>query len=134
MTQTLVDTNVLLDLLVPASAWYGWSGRQVAMLANDGGVALNQVIYAELAAGFLTPAALEELFPPSAFVRLELPWEAAAMAGQAYRLYRSRGGSRERVLPDFLIGAHASVAGLRLLTRDASRYRGYFPGLALIAP
>jgi predicted nucleic acid-binding protein len=90
------------------------------------------VVYAELAASFESPRELDDTL--SELVRLAIPWEAAFLAGQAFASYRARGGARERMLPDFLIGAHAQVTGMRLLTRDARRYRGSFDALELIAP
>jgi predicted nucleic acid-binding protein len=66
--------------------------------------------------------------------REPIPYEAAFLAGKAFRIYRQRGGTKRSTLPDFFIGAHASVAGYSLLTRDAARYRTYFPKLPLITP
>lgn len=77
---------------------------------------------------------MEAALPPALFERLPIPWEAAFLAGKCFVTYRRRGGRRHSALPDFFIGAHAAVAGLPLLTRDASRYRTYFPTVDLIAP
>lgn len=71
--------------------------------------------------------------PPGLYRREHLPYEAAFLAGKAFRRYREAGGARTAPLPDFYIGAHAAVAGYRLLTRDARRYRTCFPRLELIA-
>lgn len=97
-------------------------------------MAINQIIYSELGAGMRSIEEIELAFPAESFDRLDLPWDAAFLAGQAHRMYRRDGGSRDRTLPDFLIGAHAAVAGLTLITRDPKRYRRHFPRLAMIAP
>jgi predicted nucleic acid-binding protein len=66
--------------------------------------------------------------------REPLPWEAGFLAGKSFLLYRSRGGLRNSPLPDFYIGAHAAIGRLALLTRDAARYRTYFPKIEILAP
>ena len=134
MTTVLVDSNVLLDVLTEDPSWYRWSAEQVERLADDHVLAVNPIIYAEVSVGFDRIEELEEALPPDVFARLPLPWEAAFAAGKCFLEYRRRRGARRSPLPDFYIGAHAAVARLWLLTRDASRYRTYFPTLQLIAP
>ena len=95
---------------------------------------MNPLIYAEVSIGFERIEDLDEALDPSIFQRRPLPWEAAFLAGKSFLRYRRRGGSRSSTLPDFYIGAHALVEGLTLITRDATRYRTYFPRLALVAP
>jgi predicted nucleic acid-binding protein len=97
-------------------------------------IAINPIIYAEVSIRFDRIEDLEETLPESEFRRLPLPWEAAFLAGKCFIQYRRRRGARRSPLPDFYIGAHAAVAGMPLLTRDASRYRTYFPRIELIAP
>ena len=97
-------------------------------------LAINPIIYAEVSIRYSTVEELEGLLPLEDFTRLELPYEAAFLAGKALITYRRRGGTRTTPLADFYIGAHAAVAGLRLLTRDPRRYRAYFPTVDLIAP
>jgi hypothetical protein len=97
-------------------------------------IAINPIIYAEVSIRFERIEELEETLPESEFRRLPLPWEAAFLAGKCFIRYRRRRGARRSPLPDFYIGAHAAVAGMPLLTRDASRYRTYFPRIELIAP
>jgi predicted nucleic acid-binding protein len=97
-------------------------------------LAINPIIYAEVSVGFGTIEELEEVLAPELFARLALPWEAAFLAGKCFLEYRQRKGARRSPLRDFYIGAHAAVAGLTLLTRDATRYRTYFPTLRLISP
>lgn len=131
---TLVDTNVLLDVATRDPKWFSWSGEALAQAADETLLAINPLIFAELSVGFKTIEELEQLFPATEFRRLPLPYEAAFLAGKAFLAYRRRGGRKNAPLPDFYIGAHAAVAGLRLLTRDPRRYRSYFPTVALVAP
>ena len=134
MPATLVDSNVLLDIVTNDPRWGLWSAEACERAADAGVVAINPIIYAEASIGFDRIETLDEVLPEDAFRRLALPWEAAFLAGKCFRRYRRLGGARRSPLPDFYIGAHASVGGMRLLTRDAARYRTYFPKLALIAP
>ena len=131
---TLVDSNVLLDILTEDAEWFGWSSRALAVEADRHIIAINPIIYAEVSVGFKRIEALNAALPPHSFHRLALPWEAGFLAGKCFLAYRARGGSRRSPLPDFYIGAHASVAKMKLLTRDAARYRTYFPALELVAP
>jgi predicted nucleic acid-binding protein len=130
----LVDSNVIIDVLSRDAAWRSWSEAALADAADHDEVAINPVIYAEIASGFATMKALDAALGVGEFRRLALPYEAGFVAGRAFVEYRRRGGARLSPLPDFYIGAHAAVAGLRLLTRDARRYAGYFPRVELIAP
>jgi predicted nucleic acid-binding protein len=130
----LVDANVLLDVLTGDPVWASWSLAQIERWANDGPLAINPIIYAEVSAGFQTAARLDKSLPEALYVRLPLPYAAAHLAGQVFRDYRRAGGVRRSPLPDFYIGAHAMVEQFGLLTRDVTRYRTYFPKLRLIAP
>lgn len=130
----LVDTNVLIDVAVDDPVWADWSAEQLVRLRESERLALNAIIYAELSVHFDSAEQLESLLAPFKFDRLHLPWEAAFVAGKAFRRYRSRGGRKTAPLPDFFIGAHAAAAGLTLLTRDPRRYREYFPSVRLISP
>jgi hypothetical protein len=130
----LVDSNVLLDVLTEDATWYEWSSAHLARCADRAVLAINPVIYAEVSIRFDRIEDLEATLPEREFQRLPLPFEAAFLAGKAFMQYRRRGGARRVPLPDFYIGAHAAVSGLPLLTRDAARYRSYFPKLALVAP
>jgi predicted nucleic acid-binding protein len=130
----LVDSNVLLDVLEEDPRWFSWSADQLAECAERSVLLINPVIYAEVSVGFEHIEELEAVLPQEDFNRRALPWEAAFLAGKCYLAYRRAGGQRTSPLPDFFIGAHAAVEGLTLLTRDSSRYRSYFPRLAIIAP
>ncbi|HVV51163.1 MAG TPA: type II toxin-antitoxin system VapC family toxin [Polyangia bacterium] len=134
MTTVLVDSNVLLDVATRDPTWFEWSSRALAAAADDSTLAINPLIYAEVSIGFQRIEELERAIPASLFRREVLPYEAAFLAGKAFLSYRRRGGARAAPLPDFYIGAHAAVAGFRLLTRDASRYRTYFPTVEIVAP
>ena len=131
---TLVDTNVLFDFLTEDDEWFDWSGAMLEHASNSGTVAINQIIYAEVSIRYSTIEDLDDDLSPEYFARLSIPWEAAFLAGKAFARYKRRGGTRRSPLPDFFIGAHAAVAGMTLLTRDARRYRSYFPKLKIIAP
>jgi len=134
MKGTLVDSNVLIDVLAGDADWAPWSGDALAHLGSQGPLIINEVIYAEVSQRYSRKELLDHELPEAVFLREHLPWSAAFLAGKAYLAYRRRGGHRRSPLPDFFIGAHAAVADLRLLTRDAARYRTYFPRLDLIAP
>ncbi|EXI66304.1 MAG: hypothetical protein FAZ92_00897 [Accumulibacter sp.] len=134
MTPVLVDSCVIIDLLAAESSWYAWSMARLSALSESRPLAINQIVYAEISAVYDTPADLEEALASFEFMRLSLPWDAAFLSGLAYRVYRQRGGDRRSPLPDFYIGAHAMTSGMPLLTRDATRYRSYFPRLQLITP
>ena len=132
--EVLVDSNVLIDLLEPGQDWREWSGEQVADLVGRAVLVINPIIYSEVSIAFDTIEALDESLPVDIFRRDPLPWPAGFLAGKCFARYRESGGSRAFPLPDFYIGAHAAIAGMSLLTRDARRYRSYFPSLELIAP
>jgi predicted nucleic acid-binding protein len=129
----LVDSNVIIDLLVETSAWREWSANALGYAAERARLVINPIIYAELSIGYERIELVEFALPPI-FERDPIPYEAAFLAGKVYLEYRRRGGTRNAPLPDFFIGAHAAVKGYDLLTRDATRYRNYFPTVRLIAP
>lgn len=131
---TLVDSNVLLDIVTDDPAWVTWSSNALAGAFEDGRVVVNPIVYAEVSVGFDLIEDLDDALPATQFVRETLPYAAGFLAGKAFLSYRRRGGTRPTPLPDFYIGAHAAVSGYRLLTRDARRYRTYFAGLDVLAP
>jgi predicted nucleic acid-binding protein len=131
---TLVDSNVILDVLTEDDEWWDWSSARLADAARTGTLLINPLIYAEVAARFERIEDVDDALPPAYYRRLPLPWEAAFLAGQCFIKYRRRGGQRRSPMPDFYIGAHAAIAGLTLLTRDPRRYRTYFPTLRIIGP
>jgi predicted nucleic acid-binding protein len=134
MNRVLADANVLLDVLTDDPQWYEWSAAQLDACSAKANLCINPIIYAEVSIGFERVEQIEEALPPDTFTRLELPWDAAFLAGKAFLQYRRASGSRTSPLPDFFIGAHAAVDGMALLTRDARRYRTYYPKLEVICP
>ncbi len=134
MTSTVVDTNVLIDILGPATSFRTWSLAVLERCHGEGDLVLNPIIWSELSASPLTEQEITLAFGWLGMKREALSYEAAYQAGKAHFAYRRAGGQRDRTLPDFLIGAHATVRSHRLLTRDAARYRAYFPALDLISP
>ena len=134
MATTLVDTNVLFDYLSEDSEWFEWSAATIGDAAENGTLAINPIIFAEVSVRYDRVDDLERALPSDYFIRAPLPWDAAFLAAKAFERYRRRGGTKRSPLPDFFIGAHAGVTGMTLLTRDARRYRTYFPKLRIIAP
>lgn len=134
MISTLVDTNVLIDMLGPATKERVWSRDALKKCAAEGDLILNPIIWSELGASPLAETEVMHAFSWLGMKRENLTYEAAFRAGKAHLAYRRAGGQRERTLPDFLIGAHALLRSHRLLTRDAGRYKGYFPSLDIISP
>jgi hypothetical protein len=134
VSETLVDSSVLLDLLTEDREWFDWSSAAMESEAERSVLVIDPIIYAEVSIRFERIEVLDDALPPSMFRRDELPWEAAFLAGKCFLRYRRRGGARQSPLPDFYIGAHAAVTGMTLLTRDARRYRDYFPRLRVVAP
>jgi predicted nucleic acid-binding protein len=130
----MVDSNVILDVASEDPEWIDWSASMLAAAAQKGRLVINPLIYAEVSCGFDRIELLDEAVPPDYYVREPLPWSAAFLAGKVFLKYRRGGGNRPAPLPDFYIGAHAAIAGYTLLTRDARRYRTYFPKLQIIGP
>jgi predicted nucleic acid-binding protein len=129
-----VDTNILIDVAIGNPAWAEWSHQALASARARGPLLINAIVYAEFAIGFEAQLDCDAEIEKFDLTVAETPVSAAFRAAQAFRLYRRSGGVRSSALPDFFIGAHASVAAAPLLTRDVRRYRAYFPELTLIAP
>ncbi len=131
---TLIDSCVLIDVLADDPVWANWSLDQLDRCAALGPLLINPLILAEISPRFERASDLEVALAGLPLVKAALPWDAAFLAGQAFKVYRQSQGMKTSPMPDFYIGAHALVAQLQLLTRDAARYRSYFPSLALVAP
>ena len=131
---TLVDTNVLVDILSDDPNWRIWSVDRLEERSGQGPLLINDVIYAELSSRYSTEELLDGKILELNVALQRMPKRALFIAGHAFEQYRRAGGTRSGVLPDFFIGAHAQVAQLPLLTRDVRRYRTYFPDVELIAP
>jgi predicted nucleic acid-binding protein len=131
---TLIDTNVLLDVLTSDSAWADWSLSRLKAVGVGGTLLINDVIYAELSSRFDSMEPLNEFVSATKLELEPMPRAALFLAAKAFRIYKGRGGRREGVLSDFFIGAQASVLDIPILTRDTRRYRSYFPSVRLISP
>jgi predicted nucleic acid-binding protein len=131
---TLVDSNVLLDVVTDGEAWADWSQEQLERAASAGPLVINDVIYAEVSSRYSAVEDVDAMLRNLDIDVTTIPRAALFLAGKAYLRCRSAGGSRTGVLADFFIGAHAAVEQRRLLTRDARRYRTYFPTVELITP
>ena len=131
---TLVDSCILIDVLADDPKWADWSLNQLDLLGQRAPLIINPIILAEISPRFETANDLEAALAGLPLVREALPWDAAFLAGQAFKIYRQATGTKTSPMPDFYIGAHALVNHLQLLTRDAARYQSYFPKLPLVAP
>lgn len=131
---TLVDTNVLLDLVTDDPVWVDWSIAHLEAASLTGPLYINDVVYAELGIRYERIEHLDQFIAQASLEILPIPRAALFLAGKAFAQYRKSGGTRTGVLPDFFIGAHAAVERLPMLTRDEGRYRTYFPTVALITP
>jgi predicted nucleic acid-binding protein len=130
----LVDTNILVDVLEDDPVWADWSVGQLRAQSKIHPLLINPIIYAELSLTFSRVEALDQTIDSMGLALKELPRPALFLAGKAFALYRRKGGKKSNVLADFFVGAHAAVLGCPLLTRDAQRYRSYFPSVELITP
>ena len=130
----LADANVLLDVSTDDPRWRRWSERALEDALCQGPVSINPLIYAEMALDFASSMDLDRWLRGLEIEKRALPFEAAFPASRAFLRYRRAGGARRSPLPDFYIGAHAAVSDLTLLTRDANRYRSYFPSVRLVTP
>jgi predicted nucleic acid-binding protein len=134
VSATLVDSNVLLDVLTDDPEWGARSSDALAAAADTGPLVIDPLVYAEVSVRFSRIEDLEAALPGEFFRREALPWEAAFLAGKCFVRYRRAGGVRRSPLPDFYIGAHAAIRGWSLLTRDPTRFRAYFPGVSINTP
>ena len=132
--RSVVDSHVQLDVATNDPHWSNWSERALAESAEHTTLIINPIVYAEVSIGYTTIEALDAALPGTLYRREPLPWEAGFLAGKCFLSYRRRGGLRNSPLPDFYIGAHAAIGQLALLTRDAARYRSYFPKIEIISP
>lgn len=131
---TLVDTNILLDLATRDPVWLEWSRLALEAAGRRGPVCINAAVYAEFSVGFVHADRVDELLAQVGVELIDIPRRALFLAGKAFARYRARGGTRTGVLPDFFIGAHATVLNAPLLTRDRRRYQRYYPSVTLLAP
>ncbi|HKN21697.1 MAG TPA: type II toxin-antitoxin system VapC family toxin [Terracidiphilus sp.] len=130
----LVDSNIIFDVLDNDPQWCAWSGAQLQRWAQLDRMTVNAIVYAEISPRYRSEAKVDELLKELKLDLVEIPRSAAFLAGKAHFLYRQRGGAKKSILADFFIGAHATVLGSSILTRDIERYTTYFPTVPLIAP
>jgi predicted nucleic acid-binding protein len=130
----LVDSCVIIDVMENDARWADWSQRQLESASLKHPLVINAVVYAEISVGFSRIEQVDAMLLHAQIKMEDMPRDALFLAGKAFARYKQRGGTRTNTLPDFFIGAHAAVLGIPLLTRDTTRYAGYFPKLALIAP
>lgn len=134
MISTLVDSNILIDIFTDNPEWSEWSLSQLSLLLNDSKLLINPVIYTEVSMGFKEIELFENILKTLPLYYEEIPREALFLAGKVFLDYRKNEGKKTTTLPDFFIGAHASVMGWRVLTRDSKRMKYYFPKLKVICP
>ena len=131
---TLVDSNVVLDVVTRDPRWLSWSLAHLETAGAQGELVINDIVYAEISIGYERVEEVDDLVSAMALKYASIPQPALFLAGKVFKRYRAAGGIRSSVLPDLFIGAHAAVLGIPLLTRDPRRYRTYFPTVLLIAP
>lgn len=132
--QVMIDSNVVLDIVTEDPIWFQWSSETLAFYADTHDLIVNPIIYAEVSVGYEKMEEVDSALPADGFVRMPIPIEAAFSAGKAFVQYKKRGGTKRSPLPDFFIGAHADFLKIPLMTRDAARYRTYFPDVELVSP
>jgi predicted nucleic acid-binding protein len=131
---TAIDTNILLDILVPNEDFYETSANALQDAAGEGSLVVSDIVYAELCIHFETQRECDSFLESNEIRVQTLAREAHFWASRAWRTYRQQGGKRTRILADFLIGAHAQKQATRLLSRDRGFYRKLFPSLDLHDP
>lgn len=134
MKAVFLDSNVLIDVITNDAQWASWSSSIIEKHAHDGILILNPIVYAEVSLCFNRIEDFDELLDENYFKWADLPKEACFLAAKCFLNYKKRGGKRTSTLPDFFIGAHASILGVPLATRDVARYKTYYPKLKLICP
>jgi predicted nucleic acid-binding protein len=131
---TLVDSNILLDIVTSDPDWLVWSSTVLQDCLHSGELVLNAIVYSEVSGAFGRIEEVDAFLDEKFYRREDVPWAAAYLAGQVFRQYRRQGGTKTAPLPDFFIGAHAAICGYRLLTRDRSYFKAYFPNLRVLSP
>ncbi len=134
MTGVLVDSNIILDILLDDPNWADWSETALADASQNSTLYINRIIYTEVSIAFEKIEEWESALHNGGFQLLEIPKEALFLAGKAYLHYRRGKGTKRSPLPDFYIGAQAAVLNMDLITRDASKYRTYFPTVRITCP
>ena len=134
MNGVLVDSCILLDLFTDDPNWAAWSQRKLEEYSQINSLYINSIIYTEISLAFKKIEELEEAIKMLNLRVLEIPREALFLTGKVFLNYRKNKGTKNSPLPDFFIGAHASVSNFSLITRDVSKFTTYFPKIRLIHP
>jgi predicted nucleic acid-binding protein len=134
MKGILVDSCVLLDLFTDDKNWADWSESTLEKYSQTNSLYINSIVYTEVSIGFNKVEEVECAIEALGIKVLELPREALFLTGKAYIKYRKNKGTKTSPLPDFFIGAHASVSQFGLVTRGLAKYKTYFPQVKLIHP
>lgn len=134
MNGVLVDSNIIIDVFTEDEAWFEWSSSMLTKYSDKTTLFINKIIYSEISLSFKKIEDLEQALPSELLQRDTIPWEAAFLAGKVFQKYKKNGGARLLPLPDFFIGAHASINNYAMLTRDDKIYKTYFPRLDVISP
>jgi hypothetical protein len=130
----LVDSNIFFDLVDRDPVWEPWSVQQLRINSTLHELVTNPIIFAELSPRYATPDDVDAVLTYTGVRLIGLPKEAEFLAGKTFHLYRRQGGLRTSLLAHSFIGAHATVLGAAILTRDTRRYATCFPTVRLIAP
>ena len=131
---TFVDTNILLDVFLPDPVYGEPSSTALEKAFHEGSLIVNEIVYAELASQFDSQKLLNDVLGKLGIQVVIADTEIAFSAGEIWKTYRKTGGKRDRIIADFLIGAHAQLKADRLLTRDRGFYKNYFKGLVILNP
>lgn len=134
MNGVFIDSCVLLDLFTNDPNWADWSEKVLTEYSQTNSLYINSIVYTELSMGFNKIEELETSINQIGIKVLEIPREALFLAGKIFLKYRKNKGTKTSTLPDFFIGAHATVSVFDLITRDKARFKTYFPNLKLITP
>ncbi len=130
----LVDTNVLIDVLNNEPRWADWSIHQLRVQSKIHVLTINPIIYSELSCAFSKIEDLDDVVQVMGLKYAQLPRPALFLAAKAFQVYRKKGGTKNNILGDFFVGAHASVSRLPDLTRDIQRSKTYFASVHLVSP
>jgi predicted nucleic acid-binding protein len=130
----LIDSCVLLDLFTDDEKWADWSEYTLEKFSQTNSLYINSIVYTEVSIGFKKVEEVENAIEALGIKVLEMPREALFLTGKAYIKYRKNKDTKTSPLPDFFVGAHASVSQFGLVTRDLAKYKTYFPQVQLICP
>ena len=134
MNGVFLDSCILLDLFTNDPHWAEWSEKILDQYSQTNTLFINSIVYTEISIGFNKIEEVENAVSELGIKVLEIPREALFLTGKVFLKYRKNKGTKNSPLPDFFIGAHASISKFNLITRDPSKYKTYFPQVKLIHP